>query len=300
MTTDCSEFGVGHIAFSAGSDEIDISKATIVSPENVLHISLLKIFPELQILLKGKPPVLANFYPSYFGSVVFALNVECTMRFVNAIKAFELAQVRGSPFILCGQPLAVAQFAHMVKQRAAKLSVVVLMLGGYACPFSLERYMISALSSCEAIHIIHAYGSIETAFAVMAGKRSDEGEVIFHIARPDWTVVQACGRLALRNLATGSVVTIDDHIQLAGDGFAITPAVERLGESERDYLNSRDESWWDRHTGHISRSVTSGDFHSQLRIGLLPADKLEHQFGEFIDLFGMDWADKPRWGERTP
>jgi hypothetical protein len=254
------------------------------------------VIPGLRRVLAGRLPAVVSAYPAPMGPFADAVFVDSYIRAEVVSAALELFARHGCPTVLLAQPLVAAHVLVGHGQRILPESLV-LVLGGYECPRSLEVFLRSVLSGRvrHALYV-HAYGIAEVGPALLVGERSSSGEIWYSAAHPAITPLIRQGRLCLQVAGGDPVETGDEATGTKDHQIAIRCPEDRLSRQIRSVLEGWTTEDWRRRTGHVVNAAT---VHAQLRPATPAIEPAEIPFGAFVDITGMSWLDKPRWGSTT-
>lgn len=259
--------------------------------------SLLAAFPNLAGMLVGRAtPFVVNHYPAPLGPIPSGVVVDTYMRQVNFSKAMHLSKIEGRTCVLLGQPLSMVEAIRRHCSNGNPFpTTMVVVLGGYACPASLERFLSGMLTRVGAEHaVLHGYGVAEVEYGVFVGqRRGPKGDVLYkHVARHvEWKIDH--GRLCLKKKAESDWVQTDEHVSLDPDGLFIRNSPATVAPAILSDLESWEEEIWQRRTGYVCRN---GGYRAyQCRQGVSPTEDREMEFFEFCKTTEMSYLDKPDW-----
>ena len=281
------------ITFNSGGDQLSIGNLNVRHDENSRAQGLMTEFPEIiSPVLQPAPPLFIDFYPSGFGAMPHFPSIVCGMRVLTALKALSFAHERGMNAILSGQPLGIGEVASRIEPLGrGRRGHALILLGGYESFPALEEMIRAKLGEVFAsVEILHLYGANEVDFAIMAGVR--EGRSIrYKTIQSDWRpdLSEGCAFVS----TDGRKQQVEDLISETPEGFEIQQAVEKLSDRTRSFLDQKSPDWWRLHTGHVG--FEAGAFIAQMRRGAGPLAPTSLTYGAFIDKFGMELQDKPRW-----
>jgi len=287
------------LSYSAGSTQTGPDGFRKLRPRPGLFSAALRRWPSLADALHGRPPLLINAYPASVGAGSTGISVDTYLSPRVLSRALQLGHAANKPVVLCGQSLFLADAlrAH-VDAKLALPETMIVMVGGYVTPRSLEETLIEWLSpQVHTLSFIHGYGVAEVdAGCMMARDRDREGRLIFH-ARDDIEVDLEGQALRLSLLGLGGERIVDrwptgDRAERSGDGYALWNP-RRLHPRVHAALESWAETDWRRRTGYVHRE---GDrIWIQLRKGHMPRVEDELDFWDFGRVHGFSWLDKPYW-----
>lgn len=240
-----------------------------------------------------------NAYPASVGTFSFGITVDTYLSPRVLTRALQLGRVRDHATILLGQPLFVADalLRHTAAGRPLPRTLM-LWVGGYAMPRSLERMLESLLAPhVEKLLVLQYFGAAEVdAGCLMARERNAEGELVYY-PREDVQPDVDGDHLLLTLLATDGKPGVDrfrtgDRARPCGDGWVIRNP-DRLHPEVEQALESWSDEDWRRRTGYLRREGRT--IQIQLREGEAPRDDNEFEFFDFARRFGFSWLDKPYW-----
>ncbi|MFN8389286.1 MAG: hypothetical protein U0136_03245 [Bdellovibrionota bacterium] len=300
----------GHLAFSNRCrDSYSFSSCDWGLEQLLLHLP--RSFPELRPFLGGEP-LLISCFPACLGPVENIAVVDTYLRQEPFSRALSLASSLGKPAVLFGHPLTVTHMLLSHIQMDCVLPrTILIVLGGYHCPRSLERYLRDLLLSRDvSAQVAHAYSLAELGFGCLAGmRREGRSDVGYYRCRPklQMKIEPETKKLLLRLSAETDWLDTGDRayempravnqVVIRNDSSALHPEV-------LDELESWGRSSWSRRTGYAARCADSVKV--QLRQGLepspvhavsqwfVPVVELEHY--EFCREFQSSWNEKPSWG----
>lgn len=284
------------LSFSAGARLDAALEYRVLHGGHDRFAQAFSFFPELSDCLMPLPLVI-NDYPVSLGPVASACMCQTHTRQVTFSHALRLAAERAMPAVILGQPLLVAE--HLTQHLTRGLAVpdtVIMAVGGYVCPDSLETYLLRRLRQRGTrAQLLHAYGTAGTDFAVLIGRRSALGRVQYrHVARHVAVKVDD-GRLWL-SAVDGAWHDTGDYASLAADTIEIDSCA-RTASGVLAQLQSWGCTEWTRRTGYMSVD-SSGRTQWQLRPGAASQGADELPYGAFIDRFGITLPEKPDWTGR--
>lgn len=296
--TPAFELAPGTVSFSAGSSDIgDMKFRYLPDADNRVRQAGGLLFPDRPDLFEGA--VVVSTYPASLGRFDDMVFVDSYLRPATFFKGLELARQAGRTVVCIGQPLVLADRLYSYTMNGGRHGgAVVIGVGGYYCPQSLENFLVRGVKSAgaSAVHTVHAYGAAEIEFACLVGvRRPGSDRIHYRVAVPGISVERRDGRLVLHKSTTDGPITAvtEDDVELTDQGIFITPGLARLAADVRTTLESADDVFWRRRTGYVARD---GDrLVWQLRIEEVPEfnDDMEHY--DFCRQTGMGWAEKPNW-----
>lgn len=288
------------ISYSAGSTQSGPMGFRKLRPRPGLLGAAIARWPELGEALGDRTPMLINAYPAAVGAMTGGISVDTYLSPRVMTRALQLGAMIDAPTIVCGQPLLLASalLAHVEAERALPRTLM-LMVGGYDTPRSLERMLGATLSPrVERLLMVYGYGAAEVdAGCMMARERDDAGRLIYY-PRDDvepelegdalrLTLRGPRGEAVVERFATGEHAT-----RVEGGGYVLWND-ERLHPVVRRALESWSDDDWRRRTGYVRRE---GEVvRIQLRPGQSPRDELERDHWDFGREYGFSWLDKPYW-----
>ncbi len=256
-------------------------------------------WPEFLAALGERPVLFINAYPASLGAFSYGITVDTYLSVRTLSRALQLASAGDHPVILLGQPLVVADaFLRHVAADYPLPETLMLWVGGYATPRSLERMLESLLAPrLRQIFIVHYFGAAEVdAGCLTARQRNAEGELIYY-PRDDVEPVLDGGDLLLTLRSPDGEPIVErfrtgDRARRHGEGWVIWNP-KRLHPAVDDALESWSDADWQRRTGYLRRADEKIRF--QLREGETPRQPAELEFFDFARHFGFSWLDKPCW-----
>ena len=176
------------LSYSAGSTRIDPFAYRVLDPTEDRLADLLTAFPALAAALGDTPPVALLAYPArVFASLPRAITVDTYLSGRTFARGLQLAARLDRAAILVSQPLIawrlLADYAERWSEWPRHLIVI---LGGYACPRSLEEAIVSIVpSGRDRVSFLFGYGAAEVGAGCLLGsERTPEGNVLYHPADP--------------------------------------------------------------------------------------------------------------------
>lgn len=290
------------LSYSAGSTQTGPLGFRKLRARPGLLASAFARWPELGAAFAGRTPMFINAYPSAIGAVASGIAVDTYLSPRVMSRALQLAALDDHPVILAAQPLLLAEalLRHLGAERPLPRTML-LAVGGYPLPRSLERMLVDSLAPLvEQVLILQGYGVAEVdAGCMMSCERDAKGRAIYY-PRADVEVELAGDGgdelvLTLRS-STGEIEVerwhSGDRGERVGDGYVLWNNA-RLDPSVATALESWTSADWRRRTGYVRRE---GDvLWMQLRDGELGEREHEVEHWEFGRRFGFAWLDKPNW-----
>lgn len=297
------------ISFSAGTLSPNPSKWRVVSSNGSRKsLYLLKRFPDLDPFLAGLP-VLINAYPAMFNPPAKVVFIDSYGRWQTICAALHLAASHSLSCIITSMPLTVAELLlRVIQEKTPPPSRILLLLGGYYCPNSLECFLVDLLRRAGVdVSVLHLYGIGEIESGLLGGRRGKgSSEIAFKSIDPDWHPVLSGRFLAFQNLTEPNrIETTDDPCEISGDAVHLSFPNHRLSKATHELFESWSENNWIRRTGYVHSDGSK--FILQCRPNIIPrkgeagcANDLrmteECQCFEFCHRFGQSRFDKPQWG----
>jgi hypothetical protein len=287
------------LSYSSGTHQTGLEGFQKLRARPSLLQAALKRWPELAAPFDQRTPMFINAYPASIGMISTGISVDTYLIPRVMWRALQLAASAARPVILCGQSLflASALLDHVRAERELP-DTLLLLVGGYQTPRSLERTLLALLAPrVRHLTLLQGYGVAEVdAGCMMSRGRDATGRPIF-FPRKD-VDVELDGPellLSLRGPAGERVVDrwrTGDHAERRGEGWAIWNH-RRLHPSVETALESWTNADWRRRTGYVRRD---GDtLRIQLRPGETPSHDGELDHWDFARAFGFSWLDKPCW-----
>lgn len=282
------------LSFSAGSPVGNSLSYRIVPQEGDKVGQALAINPALAALIAGRIPLVVGCYPAFLGFFSSSVFVDTYLRPSVFERALRLAANEDLAPVLVSQPLIIAD---LLQRCAAAVRLhtkpLIVAMGGYACPWGLEKHLMSLLPQGSVI--LHGYGMAEVGFACLLGTRQDSGEVAYRLVDPDVEVSLQGGLLGFsKTLYTERQHwNTEDRARLENGLYFIQPGEKRVSPRVWNELQSWSPAQWSRRTGHFADR--DGRLSFQLRSGEAPQSSQEMDFYDFARDHGMTWFDKPTW-----
>ena len=288
------------LSYSAGSSQAGPDGYRRQSGGGNVMDAMAQRWPEIPRALGERPPLLINAYPASLGTFPFGILVDSYLSPKTVSRALQLAAREELPAIVMSQPLILVDvLLHHLAGPGATPDTLLLVLGGYVMPQSLETMLRDALAGvCEDVFIVHAYGvAAVDAACLLASERDAAGRLIYYRRSEDVIVESDDGQLVIGlrpgddrpeqvSHATG------DGVGACGEGYVITPAPERGSLETLALFESWSSDEWRRRTGFIAREPA---LRIQLRDGIAPNTPAELGFYDFGAAFGFSWLNKPNW-----
>lgn len=293
---------IGYLSYSNGASSLDPYKYRVVGVAGDQLSYVARAFSNVGAILTDSPVVILN-YPSFLGYFEGITVVDTYLREATFAQATLLALAEERPLFLVGQPLSLVHLIRSYLKIGHRFpSRVVVALGGYFCPSSLERYIRELLAPhCSQPEIIFGYGIAEVEFACLIGKRDKEDQPIIYRRSSDSVEIKrdsTTGNLLLRRVGEESYIDSGDNVEISNANGVISLQIrqskQRLPDSVLDFLESWTSEDWDRRTGYLG-VVDSNIKAIQLRADATKIDETEEDFFDFKRSFKQDWADKPKW-----
>lgn len=289
------------LTYSAGSFSSDPDGFRIIGAESNFSLKdIAERWPKLVEALNGKPPLVINAYPAAIGNFEFGILVDSYLSSKIVFRSFQLACQRHLPVVLISQPLIAADLlAGYYATDSPKPSVLILVLGGYITPQSLEAFLLDLCQQpLSSVFILHAYGAAEIGAGGLIGmERNSTGDVLYFPRDADIKIEIENDRMFLtsthRNKDTETVkFPTGDYAFFDGDSYIIRNDETRLCRNKFNFLESWGINEWRRFTGCIEYR---GKWHIQLREGEDSTNPEELNFYDFGKQFGFSWLNKPKW-----
>lgn len=288
------------VSFSAGTKQPNPGKWRLVQPDGAEKLAcLLSRFPDL--LADGPAPsFLINAYPAQItppGQLVF---VDSYGRWQTFCGALAFAASQGGTCLITSMPLTLAHLIlRALRQKTIFPKHLVLLMGGYYCPQSLELFILDLLQRAHVTaKTLHLYGVGEINAGLLAAQRTaDSPGLLFHSVDPSWQPVVVDSLLHFRHTAHPStVLPTDDHAEMTERGIRLLLSDSRLSPNIRGLLESWPRDMWAHRTGFLAHE--RGRIVFQCRPGNNPiAARDEYEHFDFCRRFGHSWLDKPDWGD---
>jgi len=287
------------ISFSAGSQHLSPSSFRVIRPDKNRLVEAAAHYPELATFLRTQPLMIINCYPATLGHFPNTVFVDTYLQSKHFSRALLLAQETGFSACILGQPLLVAELLRKHESQGLAFPRSLLLgLGGYYCPLSLETFLLDLLEP-QAVQtmIFHAYGMAEADFACLLGRRIDTTRQEIPYKTITSHVKAECRETILhliveeehqqQSLYTGDIAWESEGF------FYIQNAQNRLSNEIKNHLESWKHPDWQRYTGYLHKEPDN--LFLQLREGVPKEEESEVSFFSFCDRYGMDWSEKPTW-----
>jgi hypothetical protein len=292
------------LSYSAGKTQTGPGGFRKLRAQGNLLLAAGQRWPHLIEGLEGRTPLIVNAYPATLGAYPFAISVDSYLSARVASRALQLGHVEDLPVILAGQPLFVADvLARHVDASFPLPRTLLLAVGGYPLPLSLEKALAEALESrCERVFTVQFYGVAEVDAACLLGAdRSAAREIVYHTRGPEVEVALDGESLLLSLRSPEGEILVDrfatgDQARPEGDGWVIWNE-KRVSPTVWAELEAWTPEDWRRRSGYV-RSTRAGGGDGliiQLREGIEADQPNELEFHEFAGRFGFSWLEKPDW-----
>jgi hypothetical protein len=286
------------ISFSAGTSGPEATRYRIVSNSGAARLlALLARFPELGSFFSS-PPIVLNAYPATFTPPPNVVFLDSYGRWQTFASGLALAARHELPAAIISTPLAAAHLLLAVIDRQTPLPRnILLFLGGYYCPGSLERFLVNLLGTAGAkATVVHLYGVAEIDAGLLAAKRdTPDSDLVYYSIDPDWQPRIEDGLLRFRRVSGACAeLPTDDPATADGDGFRLGVPSPRLAGDIHALLESFTFEDWRRRTGFLGRSRSG--IAIQCRPTIAPNhDHSEVEYYDFSRSCSHCWLDKPGW-----
>lgn len=296
------------LSYSAGSQSDDPFGFRVVRPIQGLLSTIAALDPLLPSMIAQHSNLLIQAYPAPINLLDIGPRVDTYLSVSVASRALVMAAATDRTAILSTTPLMAARlFVYHFRKQLALPKQIVLAIGGYPCPRSLEVFYRRLLSeSVSQLKILFLYGQAEVDAALMVAMHRDtEGHLIYH-PRGGLEIVSAPrGTTAQCVILDGREYELDDTITRVDEGY-------RVGNPQRwhpevvAWLEQWTSDDWNRRTGYVSFCKGSSackngaddaqaTLRCQLREGVSVNSNDEVEFYDFARDNRMDWLEKPRW-----
>lgn len=282
------------LSFSAGNPENDRLSCRVVDSAADKIMQVVSKNSTLEGVIAERLPLIVGCYPAFLGFFPSAVFVDTYLRPSVFERALRLAANEDWAPVLVSQPLIIAD---LLQRCAAAVRLhtkpLIVAMGGYACPWGLEKFLMSLLPQGSVI--LHGYGMAEVGFACLLGTRQHSGEVAYRLVDPDVEVSLQGGLLGFsKTLYTERQHwNTEDRARLENGLYFIQPGEKRVSPRVWNELQSWSPAQWSRRTGHFADR--DGRLSFQLRSGEAPQSGQEIDFYDFARDHGMTWFDKPTW-----
>lgn len=293
---------IGYLSYSNGASSLDPYKYRVVGVAGDQLSYVGRAFPKIGSILTDAPVVILN-YPSFLGYFEGITVVDTYLREATFTQATLLALTEERPLFLVGQPLSLVHLIRSYLKMGHRFPArVVVALGGYFCPGSLERYIRHLLAPhCPHPEIIFGYGIAEVEFACLIGTRKKDDQPIIYRQSSGSVDIKRdsiTGHLLLRRVGDDSYIDSGDTVEVSNNNDEANLQIRQSKERLPDFVLAFLESWtnedWDRRTGYLG-VIDSNIKAIQLRADAMKIDEKEEDFFDYMRSFKQNWADKPRW-----
>ena len=297
------------ISYSAGRQSEDPFGYRVVRPIQGLLPTVANMDPTLLSMVTQYPSLLIQAYPAPISLLEIGPRVDTYMQVPVASRALALAAATDRTAILSTTPLMAARICvdHLRKQSVFPQRMI-LAIGGYPCPWSLEKFLRHQLrTSVAQLKLVFLYGQAEIDAALMvAMQRSRAGELIYvPRAGLELLLTEYETHATTRIRLDGHEYTLSDTITRFDDGYCVSNS-QRWSSQALGWLEHWSHDDWNRRTGYIhfhksSRERGNADHLSpdyrtcQLREGIGTTSQQEIDFYDYARKHRMDWLEKPRW-----
>lgn len=290
------------LSYSAGSTQTGPYGFRKLRARRSLLAAVGERWPEVPAAVGDRTLMFINGYPAAIGTLPGAISVDTYLSARVMSRALQLGRVENHPVVVAAQPLFLAHalYHHVAADRPLP-ETLLLWVGGYVMPQSLERALVETLEDrVRALHFVQFFGAAEVDAGCFMGRdRTSEGQLIYH---PRTDVEPALDGadgdelvLTLRNPDGSPVIerfATGDCARQHGDGWVIWNHRRLHPDVEREL-----ESWtsddWSRRTGYVRRADDT--IWVQLRAGQSPTSDAEVEHHEFARRFRFAWLEKPYW-----
>lgn len=289
------------ISFSAGSLGPDHTKRRVVARNTSTKLSnLITHFPDVRGYFTA--PLLLHAYPATITPPSQVTFVDSYGRWQNFASGLSLAAESRAPCIVSAMPLTAAHLLLKATQAGARLPAkVLLLLGGYYCPPTLESFLTHLLQEQGVeTEVLHLYGVGEIDSGLLAGQRTPQSnEVFYRLIDPRWNCLVRKGYLAFQDRDQPErVIMTDDPAQASDGGVRLIFPSDRLDAATYWLLQCWTAKEWSRRTGFVHWEGQVPRLQCRAEVRPDPArNECEHH--EFCRRFDQSWLDKPRWTQRS-
>ena len=285
------------ISFSAGDRPSGDCDFRTIRPGNDRLAQVLQRMPQLQEAFL-RVPLVVNCYPASLGNFASAVTCDTYQRPSIFHRALLLAASRQMTAVVLGQPLLVAELLlqHVSRQLALPDPLIVC-VGGYFCPCSLESFLRRLLDRKGVVHyFLHAYGVAEVDFAIFVGERNSGSQPLFHhVANHVEVRMESTGlQLGRSPVSVHGWHETGDFAEAQSEGLSIIPG-KRLHPEARDVLESWSDGDWCRRTGYIASDCGKTRFQLRTCAQVVSNSPEEVEYYEYLRLFGRSFPEKPDW-----
>jgi hypothetical protein len=286
------------LSFSAGPSRPDDRAYRLVTVSAAQRLDrLARLCPEVGPIDPARLMVI-NAYPASTILPTDVLFVDTYLRPATFVRALEYAGRHEALPVLIAQPLMAARLLLEARTSRA-LSRLVILLGGYPCPLTLERWLAGrAREAGMAATIAHLFGVAEIEAGLLAGRRAPDGLVHYQPFAAGYTPrLDEAGRLAFAR-SDGACLRTEDFARSTGRTWLLTPNPRRYDQSVLAAFETWSAGDWTRRTGFVRYASESPVW--QLRPGHDPEVRGEMEHFAFARSTGMSWLDKPDWSAEAP
>lgn len=245
-------------------------------------------------------PVFINLYPARVMTPFPCVRIDTYLSLSVFNRALNYAALEGPLTLVAAQPLLLADaLTHVLadSEENAIPKTLVMILGGYPLPLSLETYLVSLLEPFSSVLFVMAYGVAEVGAGLLFSVSRDErGRYVFlprssevrYQTRPD-------GRLRIGLGSEKPLFDTGDYAEELSDSqLIISPSPKRYAEETLRMIETWDTETWRRRTGMMFRKDDRKPFF-QLRKGIVATSNDEVEFWDFCRITNFCWTQKPDW-----
>ncbi|MCC6221423.1 MAG: hypothetical protein IT291_09315 [Deltaproteobacteria bacterium] len=294
----------GYLSYSNGTLSLDPYAFREASSGAEQIGAALRFFPAVEEVFKNQP-IIISCYPSSLGMFQGFTVVDTYLRSNTFSRALLLAHSEKLPAVIIGQPLSTTHLClnHFTHKLDWPESIVIA-LGGYYCPLSLEKFIRHIMGQCRVkMEMLFGYGVAEVEFGCMLGKRDRKStDVVYRIISDtiNLFVEEDSKRLHIKRVDDEAFFFTGDFAEKIsdsnGDSYILWNDEARLAKAVKRELETWEESSWMRRTGYLTFNGNNDSFIFQLREGIAPITNAEREYHCYNQQHGASWSDKPVWG----
>jgi hypothetical protein len=292
-----------YLSYSNGTSGINPYKFRSVGSTSEHLRFIYESFPYFSKLIQEDPIIILN-YPSTLGLLDGFTVIDTYLREATFAQALQLAVLENKNVILIGQPLSIAhQIYTYYKSSLLFPKEIGIALGGYYCPYSLEKFITDSIKEKNAsCNFIYGFGVAEIEFGCLLGTRLNESSKILYQKASSHIIIEIdkkSSELILHNVLDGTNTNTEDLIEIhptnnfTNPTYVITQSPGRLSEKVTNLLESWDNTDWERNTGYLEQK--DGELLFQLRNNVKKNQNYEIEYYDFLKQTGLTWTEKPVW-----
>lgn len=287
---------VEEISFSASGQGAAMSRHRTVRDEPIDPTNIMAMLGLPRST--SRPLVHLNAYPARVSSIRSSIRLDTYMSQDVFVRGLQWASQICAQIVITGQPLYLAEMLlrHDIGANAIDLSEIVLAMGGYPLPISLENAIVERFGGPARLGMLRVYGVAEIDSGLLMASRLDPtGNPVYH---PRDSLIAASildgGRLVISMDSGPPLETGDFATEADGGGLLITANPTKYSESILSMFNTWTGDLWRRRTGYIWIGG-DGAPRFQLRRGEQRVDENEIDFWTYCRQVDFCWSKKPNW-----